>query len=89
MTMMDPQMERVNRHLTRLKLTSTRERLGSILERAAKADGTLMDFLDTVLSDEVASKDEKRNRMATMIAHFPLKRTLDDFDFTQQPSIDR
>jgi len=89
MTMMDPQMERVNRHLTRLKLTSTRERLGSILERGAKADGTLMDFLDTVLTDEVASKDEKRNRMATQIAHFPLKRTLDDFDFTQQPSIDR
>lgn len=54
--MMDPQMERVNRHLTRLKLTSTRERLESILQRAARADGTLMDFLDTLLSDEVASK---------------------------------
>ena len=40
-------MERVNRHLTRLKLTSTRERLESILQRAAKADGTLMDFLDS------------------------------------------
>jgi len=38
---------------------------------------------------EVASKDVKRNRMATMIAHFPLKRTLEDFDFALQPSIDR
>jgi DNA replication protein DnaC len=48
-----------------------------------------LDFLDGILSDEVASKDVKRNRMATMIAHFPLKRTLEDFDFALQPSIDR
>jgi len=87
--MVDPQMERVHRHLTRLKLTATRERLDGLLQGAAKADGTYLDFLDTLLSEEVASKDEKRTRMVTQIAHFPLKRTLDDFDFTLQPSIDR
>ena len=86
--MIDPQMERVHRHLTRLKLTTTRESLDAILQRGAKADGSLLDFLDNLLSDEVASKDVKRNRMATMIAHFPLKRTLEDFDFALQPSID-
>ena len=37
----------------------------------------------------MATKDEKRTRMMTQIAHFPLKRTLDDFDFALQPSIDR
>jgi DNA replication protein DnaC len=87
--MVDPQMERVHSHLTRLKLTATRESLDAILQRGAKADGSLLDFLDGILSDEVASKDVKRNRMATMIAHFPLKRTLEDFDFALQPSIDR
>jgi len=87
--MVDPQMERVHRHLTRLKLTATRERLDGLLQGAAKADGTYLDFLDTLLTEEVASKDEKRTRMVTQIAHFPLKRTLDDFDFTLQPSIDR
>jgi DNA replication protein DnaC len=87
--MVDPQMERVHRHLTRLKLTATRERLDGLIQGAAKADGTYLDFLDTLLTEEVASKDEKRTRMVTQIAHFPLKRTLDDFDFTLQPSIDR
>jgi DNA replication protein DnaC len=87
--MVDPQMERVNRHLTRLKLTATRERLDALLQRAAKAEGSYLDFLDALLVEEVATKDEKRTRMMTQIAHFPLKRTLDDFDFTLQPSIDR
>ena len=85
----DPQLERVNRHLTRLKLTATRERLDALLQRAAKAEGSYLDFLDALLADEVATKDEKRTRMMTQIAHFPLKRTLEDFDFALQPSIDR
>lgn len=85
----DPQMERVNRHLTRLQLTTTRECLDAHLQRASKADGTYLDFLDNLLSEEVAAKNEKRTRMVTQIAHFPLKRTLDEFDFTLQPSIDR
>ena len=85
----DPQLERVNLHLTRLKLTATRERLDALLQRAAKAEGSYLDFLDALLAEEVATKDEKRTRMMTQIAHFPLKRTLDDFDFALQPSIDR
>lgn len=87
--MVDPQMERVNRHLTRLKLTATRDRLDALLQRAAKADGSYLDFLDNLLTEEVASKDEKRTLMMTTIARFPLKRTLEDFDFDLQPSIDR
>jgi len=87
--MLDPQMERVHRHLTRLKLTATRDRLDALLQRAAKDEGTYLDFLDHLLTEEVATKDEKRTRMMTQIAHFPLKRTLEDFDFALQPSIDR
>jgi DNA replication protein DnaC len=87
--MIDPQLERVHRHLTRLKLTATRDRLDALLQRAAKAEGTYLDFLDHLLTEEVATKDEKRTRMMTQIAHFPLKRTLEDFDFALQPSIDR
>jgi DNA replication protein DnaC len=87
--MVDPQLERVHRHLTRLKLTATRDRLDALLQRAAKSDGSFLDFLDNLLVEEVATKDEKRTRMMTQIAHFPLKRTLEDFDFALQPSIDR
>lgn len=87
--MVDPQMERVNRHLTRLKLVATRDRLDALLQDAARKDLGYMDFLDLVLSEEASSKDQKRTRMGIQIAHFPVVRTLDDFDFSLQPSIDR
>ena len=48
-----------------------------------------MDFLDLVLSEEAQSKDLKRTRMGIQIAHFPVVRRLEDFDFSLQPSIDQ
>ena len=86
---MNPQLERVTRHLTRLQLVGTRERLDTLLQQAAREEVSYLDFLDRVLTEEVAAKDEKRTKMGVQIAHFPLKRTLDDFDFGAQPSVDR
>ena len=87
--MVDPQMERVTRHLTRLKLVATRERLDSLLQEAARKELGYMDFLDLVLTEETQSKDQKRTRMGIQIAHFPVVRRLEDFDFSLQPSIDQ
>jgi len=66
--MLDPQMERVHRHLTRLKLTATRDRLDALLQRAAKDEG----ILDRLLhhSHVIAIKGEsyrlREKRMAGM-----------------------
>ena len=87
--MVDPQTERVTRHLTRLKLVATRDRLDALLQEAARKDLGYLDFLDQVLSEEAQAKDGKRTRMGIQIAHFPVVRTLEDFDFSLQPSIDR
>ena len=84
-----PQLERVTRYLTRLQLVATRDRLETLLQQAAKEESNYLDFLDRVLGEEVASKNEKRMKMGVQIAHFPLQRSLEDFDFAQQPSIDR
>ena len=84
-----PQVERVTRHLTRLQLVATRDHLELLLQQAAKDEVSYLDFLDRVLSEEVATKNDKRVRMAMQIAHFPLQRTLESFDLGVQPSIDR
>ena len=84
-----PQLERVTRYLTRLQLVATRDRLETLLQHAAKEESSYLDFLDRVLGEEVASKNEKRMKMGAQIAHFPLQRSLEDFDFSLQPSIDR
>jgi DNA replication protein DnaC len=87
--MVDPRVERLERHLTRLKLVSTRERLDGLLETGAKGEMSFLDFLDHVIKEEVQSKDQKRARMRVQMAKFPLDRRLEDYDFTLQPSLDR
>ncbi|HQT96020.1 MAG: ATP-binding protein [Acidobacteria bacterium 21-70-11] len=89
MVIESPQLERVTHHLTRLQLVATRDRLEALLQQAAKEESSYLDFLDRVLGEEVASKNEKRMKMGAQIAHFPLQRSLEDFDFSLQPSIDR
>jgi DNA replication protein DnaC len=87
-TMIDPQEERVFSALKRLQLTHLRDTLPAVLSEAAKEQWTYLEFLDRILGREVDSKQGKRVRMALQIAHFPCVRTLEDFDFSFQPSVD-
>jgi len=87
--MVDPRMERLERHLTRLKLVSTRERLDTLLESGAKGEMSFLEFLDHVIQEEVQIKDQKRARMRIQMAKFPLDRRLEDYEFSLQPSLDR
>jgi DNA replication protein DnaC len=80
---------RVVDHLSRLRLGHVAERIDAMLSDAAKKDVTYLDFLDGLLSEELASKQRKRIAMHVQIAHFPIVKTLDDFDFKFQPSIDQ
>ena len=79
---------RVVDHLRRLRLGHVAERLDAILAAAAKKETTYLDFLDSVLKEEVDAKQRKRTTMGISIAHFPAVKTLDGFDFKAQPSID-
>ena len=84
----DPREERVVAAPTRLRLIHVRDILPALLSEAARNDWTYLEFLDEVLGREVESKQGKRVRMGLQIAHFPCVRTLDDFDFGFQPSVD-
>jgi len=87
--MTDPRIERLERHLIRLKMVSTKARLDTILDEGARSQLSFLDFLDKVVGEEVAAKDAKRAIMRTQMAKFPLDRTLESFDFDYQPSLDR
>jgi DNA replication protein DnaC len=87
-TMIDTQEERVFLALKRLQLTHLRDTLPAVLSEAAKEQWTYLEFLDRTLGREVESKQGKRVRMALQIAHFPCVRTIDEFDFSFQPSVD-
>jgi DNA replication protein DnaC len=80
---------RVAEHLVRLRLGHIAERLDALLSEAARGEPTYLDFLDELLREEVGSKQRKRVAMGITIAHFPSQKTLDDFDFSFQPSVDK
>jgi DNA replication protein DnaC len=83
------QLERLQEHLQRLRLFKSRERLEALLQEATTKELTFADFLDQVLTEEVASKTAKHVTMRTQLARFPFVKGLDAFDFSYQPSLDK
>src|SRR5919106_6404965 len=80
---------RVVEQLTRLRLRYVADRIDAVLNEAARSEPTYLDFLDTVLRQEVEAKQRTRVAMGLKIAHFPAVKTLDEFEFKFQPSIDQ
>jgi DNA replication protein DnaC len=70
-------------------LFKSRDRLEALLQEATGRDPSYADFLDQVLTEEVASKTAKHVTMRTQLARFPFVKGLDAFDFSYQPSLDK
>ena len=79
--------DRVQGHLQRLKLGSIGEQLDMLAEQAAKEEWTYLAFLEHLLDAEVSARYARDVAMKTKLAHFPFKKTFDEFDFAFQPSI--
>lgn len=82
-------LERIQSSLVRLKLP----RIGHILEtviKAAEGQGkSYLSFLDELLEEEVACKEQRRVETALKISGLPFIKSIDEFDFTFQPKLDR
>jgi DNA replication protein DnaC len=87
--MVDPRVERLERHLIRLRLMGTKTRMDGLLAEGARQEMSYLDFLDLVIREEVTEKDAKRAQMRTQMARFPLNRRLEEYDFALQPGLDR
>jgi DNA replication protein DnaC len=74
--------------LGRLKLTTVRDHLDSLLDAAARQQMNLRETLFWLCQAELAAKDQSRIAMGLKIAKFPFVRTLDGFDYDAQPSVD-
>lgn len=80
---------RVEERLLKLRLGAIAQRLDAILSQAARGEPTYLDFLDQILNEETDAKQKKRVAMGIQIAHFPSVKTLEEFDFKFQPSVDQ
>jgi DNA replication protein DnaC len=75
-------------HLAYLKLAAAAEALPEALERARDAKTGHTEFLEQLLAIEVEATEQRRWGARMRFANFPAPWTINDFDFTAQPSID-
>jgi DNA replication protein DnaC len=80
---------RVLQSLTTLKLATAKAALDQHLREARERELSHLQFLDALLGDEVAARQEISISVRTKLAHVPMIKTLDSFEFDAQPSVDR
>lgn len=81
-------VEKARHHLEQLGLTQAAAALDGRLEAAARKDVPYADFLVDLLGIEAAARRERYLRTRTRLAHLPFHKTLEQFDFGFQPSLD-
>ncbi len=82
------ELTRVREGLEFLGLNEMAAVLDSRLEAAAQKDKTYLEFLTDLVDSELAVRRERYLKTRTRLAHLPFHKTLEQFDFSFQPSID-
>jgi DNA replication protein DnaC len=81
--------QRLRAHLAYLKLSAAAERLAAALEHAERDKPGYTHFLHDLLDVEVTATEQRRLDGRLRFASFPQHKTLEQFDFTAQPTLDR
>ena len=81
-------LEQARQHLESLGLNQAVEVLDNTLDSAASKQLPYPDMLAELLGAAVAARRERYLTTKTRMAHLPFQRTLDQFDFAFQPSIE-
>jgi DNA replication protein DnaC len=82
-------LDRIDSNLTRLRLPRIREILQGVMKRAEDQGKSYLTFLDDLLEEEVAQKEQRRIETTLKISGLPFIKSIDEFDFTFQPKLDR
>ena len=81
--------ERIESNLNRLRLPRIREILAKVIKSAEQKGSSYLSFLDELLEEEVAAKEQRRIETALKISGLPFIKGVEEFDFTFQPKLDR
>lgn len=82
-------LERVESHLDRLRLPRIKTILQETIKSAEEQSKSLLTFLDDLLGEEVAQKEQRRVETALKISGLPFVKSIDEFDFIFQPKLDK
>lgn len=81
-------IEQIKDDLGYLKLHRSAEVFAALAEAARRNEQSPLEFLAALVGEEAAATRQRRLNARLRFAHFPARRTLEDFDFSFQPSID-
>ena len=82
-------LERVRGALVGLKMPRALEALDHTLQRMEKGEITALEAIDSLLSEEYSTRETRRIDVALKTAKLMPIKTLEGFDFSFQPSLDR
>lgn len=81
--------ERLRGNLMKLKLGHIHETLDTLIVAAEKENLSSIALLDRLFEEEVAAKDKRRIDMAMRMAGLPSGNTIEEYDFTFHPHLDK
>jgi DNA replication protein DnaC len=79
---------RIRTTAVKLGLPHLADALNQYVQRADEAKMGYLDFLDLVLAEELAVRDDRRFRQGLRLSRLPHHKTLDDYDFSFQPELE-
>jgi len=79
-------IDRIKRHLVGLKMPRALE---ATLHRLEQGETSVLDALETLLGEELTTRETRRIKMALQTARLGSIKTLAGYDFSFQPSLDR
>jgi len=82
-------VDRVRRHLVRLNMPRALEALDATLRSVEQGELSALAALEQLLGEELTMRETRRIKIALMTARLGSLKTLDGFDFSFQPSLDR
>jgi hypothetical protein len=82
-------LERIRHHLVGLKMARALEALDASVRRLEEGKISALEFLDELLGEEHSTRETRRIKAQLMTARLTRIKTLEGFDFSFQPSLDR
>lgn len=81
-------IEQIKDDLGYLKLHRSAEVFVALADQARRDEQHPLEFFAAVVAEEVVATRQRRLAARLRFAHFPFRKTLEDFDFSFQPSLD-
>jgi len=82
-------LESIRRHLVGLKMPRSLEILDQLMRQLERGELAALEAIDALLAEEHALREGRRIQAALKMGRLTTIKTLDGFDFSFQPSLDR